>query len=79
MLTVAISTFFALALAGAVLTIGVMFLGYKDKVKAVIMAELGENLAPTSMASSPYRVRVSKPYLPMRQRPSQPVPLRAAA
>lgn len=79
MLSFAIATFFALALAGAVLTITSMFLAYQDKIKAVIVAELGQNLAQTPMASTPYRVRASKAYPAIRRRSFQSAPIRAAA
>lgn len=79
MLTVAIATFFALALTGSILTIAMMFHTYQDKIKAVIVAELGENAKQNPVTSTRYRAHVSKPYAAKRRRSFQPAPLRAAA
>lgn len=84
MLTIAIATFFALAFAGALLTIGMMFHAYQDKIKTVIIAELGENVVQYPAPLPRYRTRTSTPqfatsYPAMRRRSFQPVPLRAAA
>ncbi|MEP2102078.1 MAG: hypothetical protein ABJP02_11275 [Parasphingorhabdus sp.] len=80
MLTIAIASFFALALAGAILTIGMMFHAYQDKIKAVIMAELGDaNMAAPAVSQRSSNV-VIKPYRAnVRRRSFQQVPLRAAA
>lgn len=79
MLTIAITTFFALAFVGSVLTIAMMFHTYQDKIKAVIVAELGENVMQSPVTSTRYRTHVSKPYAVKRRRSFQPAPLRAAA
>lgn len=84
MLTIAIATFFALAFAGALLTIGMMFHAYQDKIKAVIVAELGENMMQRPAPLPRYRSQTSKPqlatsYPATRRRSFQPAPLRAAA
>lgn len=79
MLTIAIIAFFALALTGALLTIIMMFHTYQDKIKAVIVAELGEKAMQCLTPSPRYRTHMSKPYATTRCLPHQPVPLRAAA
>ncbi len=79
MLTIAIATFFAIAFAGALLTIVMMFHAYQDKIKAVILAELGEVMLQSPVPSPRYRTRTSKPQPATRRRSFQPVPLRAAA
>jgi hypothetical protein len=79
MLMIAIATFFALTFMGALLTIGMMFHAYRDKIKAVIVAELGETSIQSPVPSPRYHTRVSKPYPATRRRAVRPVPLRAAA
>lgn len=80
MLTIAIATFFALALTGAVLTIGMMFHAYQDKIKAVIVAELGENVVSAPVILHRSHNPVAKAYRTSARRHSfQPAPLRAVA
>lgn len=80
MLTIAIATFFALALMGSLLTIAMMFHAYRDKIKAVIMAELGENVTVTSGISQRGPVPATRAYRTNARRHSfQSVPMRAAA
>lgn len=80
MLTLAIATFFAFALAGAVLTIGIMFHAYQDKIKAVIVAELGEKNITAPTIGQRSHSSVTKAYRTSpRRRSLQPARLRAAA
>ncbi len=80
MLTIAITSFFALALVGALLTIGMMFHAYQGKIKAVIMAELGDKTASTAVVSQRNYNAVVKSYRTNARRHSfQQIPLRAAA
>ncbi|WP_337658370.1 hypothetical protein [Sphingorhabdus sp. Alg231-15] len=80
MLTIAIATFFALAFVGSVLTIAMMFHAYQHKIKAVILADLGEAGSVTPAVSQRSFSSVSKTYRPSPRRHSfQPAPLRAAA
>lgn len=84
MLTIAIATFFALAFAGALLTIVMMFHAYQDKIKAVIATELGEAVMQSPVSAPRYRSQTIKPQLAApfpakRRRSFQPAPLRVAA
>ncbi len=85
MLTIAISTFFALAFIGAVTVIAMMVFQYRNRIASVILNELRQNelranqskavLQPTA-----FRHRIIKAPQPMtRNRSLQPVPLRVAA
>lgn len=81
MLTVAITSFFTLALIGAILLIGFMFFEYQTKIKTVILNELGSQHPVRSAVSIVHHPRVFKarqtamPRRPMRLAPM----LRAAA
>lgn len=80
MLTFAIATFFTLALIGAVLTIGMMFHTYQDKIMAVIVAELGEKNVSASAISQRNRSSANKAYRTSPHRRTVRItPLRAAA
>ncbi|GAA0469117.1 hypothetical protein GCM10009096_07560 [Parasphingorhabdus litoris] len=80
MLTIAIASFFALAFAGALLTIAMMFHAYRDKIIAVIAAELGSDEGNAPAAAPRHSRRVVRTYpASARRRPVQPIPLRAAA
>lgn len=80
MLTIAISSFFALALVGALFIIGMMFHAYQGKIKAVILAELGDTIVTKTLVSQRNHSLVAKPYrTKVRRHSFQPVPLRAAA
>ncbi len=80
MLTFAIATFFALALIGAVLTIGMMFHTYQDKIMAVIVAELGEKNVSAQAVSQRNRGPANKACRTSpHRRTVRTVPLRAAA
>ncbi len=80
MLTIAIATFFAFAFVGSVLTIAMMFHAYQDKIRAVILAELGEAGTVAPVVSQRSFSSVTKTYRPNPRRHSfQPAPLRAAA
>lgn len=80
MLTFAITTFFALALFGALSVIGMMFFGYREKITNVILSELQPDaLLPTTELTS-YRYRTVKPHqMIKRNRPLHSTPLRVAA
>lgn len=78
MLSIAISSFFVLALLGAVAVIMMMFFQYRDRIAGVIQAELQTNRA--AAPSSAYRHRIVRtPQHLTQHRSLQPVPLRAAA
>lgn len=80
MLAFAIASFFAIALMGALLVIGLMFFGYHEKIIAVILDGLAKDDSPTIIAEAPFRVRNIKPRQVIRKnRALQPVPLSAAA
>lgn len=80
MLTIAAATFFALAFAGALLTIGMMFHAYQGKIKAVILAELGSDPVQNPKTAPRYRSQTIKAHRPaMRRHSVASVPLRAAA
>ncbi len=80
MLTIAITSFFALALVGALLTIGMMFHAYQDKIKAVIMTELSDKDTAAVVNSQRNHNAVIKSYRTnVRRHSFQQIPLRAAA
>lgn len=80
MLSIAISTFFALAFIGAAAVIAMMFIQYRDRIVSVLEAELQSDRAEAAFPSSPYRHRTVKvPQLMTQHRSLQPAPLRAAA
>lgn len=79
MLTIATTVFFTLALTGALLTIVMMFHTYQDRIKAVIIAELGKKALQLPAPSPRYRTHMNKPYAATRRFPHQPVPLPVAA
>lgn len=79
MLTIAITTFFVLALTGALLIIFMMFHAYQDKITAVLMAGLGVEELQRPEPSPQFRTRMGKPYTASRRSLSRPSPLRAAA
>ena len=61
MLAFAIASFFATALTSALLVIGSMFFGYREKIMQAVLNGLGEEEAPTIIAQPPFRVRTIKP------------------
>ena len=80
MLSIAISSFFLLALSGAVAVIATMFSRYRDRIASVIQSELRADHAEAAAPSSAYHHRIVRtPQLPARHRSLRPVPLRAAA
>ncbi len=80
MLSIAISTFFALAFLGSVIVIAMMFFQYRDRIASVIQNELRVDPAEAIFPSSVYRHRsVKSPQFMIQHRSLQPVPLRAAA
>ena len=80
MLTIAISTFFALAFFGSVAVIAMMFLQYRDKIISVVQGELRRNESVVVLQTPAYRHRsVKAPQLMNQHRSPQPVPLRVAA
>lgn len=79
MLTFAIASFFAIALTGSLLVIGLMFFGYRERIAQVLLEGLSEE-TPTIIAQPPFRVRTIKPrQVILKNRGLQPVPLSAAA
>ena len=80
MLTFAITTFFTLALIGALSVITMMFFGYREKITNVILSELQPDaLLPTTEPTF-YRYRTVKPrQMIKRNRPLHLAPLRVAA
>ncbi len=80
MLSIAISTFFALALFGSATVIAVMFLQYRDRIVSVIENELRTEPSEAAFPSSTYRRRTVKtPKLMTQHRSLQPDLLRVAA
>lgn len=80
MLSIAISTFFAVAFFGSAAVIGMMFFQYRDKIVAVLHNELKVDQSETVYLSAKYRHRIVKaPQLMSQNRSLQPVPLRVAA
>ncbi len=80
MLSIAISSFFLVALFGAVTVIAMMFSRYRDRITSVIQAELQSDRGKPVLASSaPYHRIVRTPQIAVRHRSLQTVPLRAAA
>ena len=81
MLTVAITSFFTLALIGAILVIGFMFFEYQAKIKSVILIELGSQDPVRPAVSIVHHPRIVKArQTTMSRRPMRLAPmLRAAA
>lgn len=80
MLTITISTFFALALFGSVTVIGMMFFQYRDRIASVIQNELRADPSEAAFPSAVYRHRTVKaPQLMPQHHSLQPAPLRVAA
>lgn len=79
MLAFAIASFFAFALIGSLLVIGLMFFGYRERITEVVLIGLGEE-EPTIIARPPFRVRTIKPrQVILKNRGLRPAPLSAAA
>ena len=80
MLSIAISSFFAVALFGAASVIATMFLQYRDRIVSVIENEMRTERSGTALPTSVCRQRTAKtPQLMTQHRLMQPVPLRVAA
>lgn len=80
MLTIAISTFFALAFLGSAIVIAMMFFQYREKIVSVIQSEMKVERPETVFQPTVYRHRVVKAkQLMTHHRSLQPVPLRVAA
>jgi len=80
MLSIAISTFFALALFGSATIIAAMFLQYRDRIVSVLENELRAEPAAAAFPSSTYRRRTVKtPKLMTQHRSLQRDLLRVAA
>ena len=76
MLSIAIATFFALAFAGALFVITIMFVQYRGKIES----EFSTNHSAAILPQTTYRHRTVKtPQLMKQYRSAQPVPLRVAA
>lgn len=79
MLAFAIASFFAIALIGSLLVIGLMFFGYREKILQVLLEGFGEE-EPTIIAQPPFKVRTIKPrQVIAKNRALQPTLLSAAA
>jgi hypothetical protein len=80
MLSIAISSFFALAFFGSATVIAMMFAQYRDKITSVIRNELQADRVEAALRPTVYRHRIIKaPQLMAQNRSLQSVPLRAAA
>ena len=80
MLAFAIAAFFSLSLVGALFIIGMMFYGYKERIKQIILDGLNRNSAGPVVTPNPYRHRMIRPRQMVQQhRTLQPAQLRAAA
>ena len=84
MLTIAITTFFTLALICAVVVIASMFLGYREKIAAVLLSGVSKDTLHSANVARPYKARQLTPHHLMVQhrsyRLNQPShPIRAAA
>lgn len=80
MLSIAISTFFALAFFGAAMVIAMMFSQYRDRIVNVIQAGMEAKQAEATPQTTNYRHRTVKSSQPMTQnRALKPAPLRVAA
>ncbi|WP_417593764.1 hypothetical protein [Parasphingorhabdus sp.] len=80
MLSIAISTFFALALFGAAMVIAMMFSQYRDRIVNVIQNGMEARQAEAIRQTTSYRRRTVKSSQPMTQnRAVKPAPLRVAA
>ncbi len=79
MLGFAIASFFAIALTGSLLVIGLMFFGYRERIAQVLLNRLNEE-SPTIIAQPPLKVRTIKPHQVIaKNRGLQPTQLSAAA
>lgn len=79
MLAFAIASFFALALIGSVLIIGLMFFGYRERIAHVLIEGL-ESEEPTILSQPPFQVRSIKPrQVILKNRGLQPALLSAVA
>ena len=80
MLSIAISTFFALSFFGSAMVIAMMFSQYRDRIVSVVQNELKADQSAVVLQPTAYRHRTVKATQLMSQHRSlQPVPLRAAA
>ncbi len=80
MLSIAISTFFALAFFGAATIIAMMFFQYRDKIVSIVQSELKADQSEAVLRPTAYHHRTVKaPQLMTQHRSLQPVPLRVAA
>ena len=80
MLSIAISTFFAIAFFGAVTVIAMTFFQYRGKIAQVVQYELNAAQLRTDSEPTHYRHRTIRSRQPMTgHRSLRPVPLRAAA
>lgn len=80
MLSIAISSFFALTLIGSAAVIAAMFLQYRDRIVSVMENELRAEPCEAAFPSSPYRPRTVKtPKLMTQHRSLQRDLLRVAA
>lgn len=80
MLSIAISTFFALAFFGSAMVIAMMFSQYRGKIVSVVQNEFNTDQSAAILPQTTYRHRSVKTSQLMNQhRSPQPVPLRVAA
>lgn len=79
MLSIAISSFFALALIVAVFVIVMMLQQYRDRIIGIVQTELFSDRSEADPRPATYRHRARTLQLTNRARSSHPVPLRAAA
>ena len=80
MLTFAIATFFTLSLIGALLVIGMMFFGYRERILKVVLDGLDKENDRPMTVSQPYRHRTIKPrQMVQKHRTLRPTPMRVAA
>ena len=80
MLSIAISTLFALAFIGSATIIAMMFFQYQGRIVSVIQNELHTDKSEALLRPAAYRHRTGKaPQLMTQHRSLQSVPLRVAA
>ena len=80
MLSIAISTLFALAFIGSATIIAMMFFQYQGRIVSVIQNELHTDQSEAHLRPAVYRHRTVKaPQLMTQHRSLQSVPLRVAA
>lgn len=80
MLSIAISTVFALAFFGSAMVIAMMFLQYRDRIVSIVQNELTGDQSAVALQPTAYRHRIVKtPQLMSQHRSLRPVPLRVAA